>query len=184
MELETRTQACPGHTHSTCNMLNQLSCIPLPTAAWLCSEIDQVPAVGVPVAHDFLLGHMQQGQEFVEKSLLAFGAELEIQPPHSAAEDGEPIVQVLSRRHPQRDTIVVVADGGHQPFDTVCVSHILHGLSMKVKALRFGPVSTVRGIDRVSNNMVVGKGVGETLCSGLVLRRWHDANLRFHRSGC
>ena len=171
-------------THPVRDVRDQFLGVALPAAGGPGAEIDEVPALGVAVAHDLLLGRVQQGQELVEEALLPLGAELEVEPPHAAAEDGEPVVHVLPGRHPQRDAVVVVADGGHQALDAVRVGDVLEGLTVEVEPLGFAPVGAVGGVDGIPHDQIVGKGFGETLRSGLVFRRRHDADGGIGWSGC
>ncbi len=167
-----------GMSHPPRDVLDQFPCIPSPSTVELGPEIDEVPAVVVALAHDFLLGCVQQWQEFVEEPLLPLGAQLEVQPPHPAPKDREPIVHVLAGRHPQRNAAVAVTDCSHESFDTMSVGDVLQCLAMECEALLLGPVGPVRSVDGISNHIIFDEGLGKTLGGGLVFGGRHDTDLR------
>jgi hypothetical protein len=82
-------------TYLSSHLLDEFPGVASPSAARLGSEIDEVVTVIVSGTHDLELGVMQQRHQLVIKSFLAFGGQLVVQSPHSGAQQGQPVVQVL-----------------------------------------------------------------------------------------
>lgn len=82
------------------HMRNQLLRVSLASRTLLAAEVDEVIRIIVPLGHDMVLGVVEQRQELVVETLLAFLGELVPETPHARAKDGPEIIHVLSRRHP------------------------------------------------------------------------------------
>jgi len=81
-------------------MLDQLPRIPIIARTWLRPQIHEVIRVTIALAHDLVLGVVQQGEELRVKARAALGAELVEEAPHARAQNRPPVVHVLSGWHP------------------------------------------------------------------------------------
>jgi hypothetical protein len=92
---------------------------------------------------------------------------------------------------PQGNTVEVRADGGHHPLETVGISDVLQNFDMELPLLFLRPVRPVRGVDHVSDYLVIGEGFRETEGRFLVVTGGEDTDLallihggRLHSLGC
>lgn len=83
------------------HIFDDLPGIPFASARRAGADIDQVPALLVPLSHDLKLCIMQKREELVEEALAAFLRELVVETPQAGTEDREPIVHVVTRWHPR-----------------------------------------------------------------------------------
>ena len=81
-------------------IFNQTLCVPFAPRARSCANVNEVPGVVVVGAEDVVFGVVQQGEELVEETLLAFFGELPVEAVHAAPEHGAEIVHVLLGGHP------------------------------------------------------------------------------------
>jgi len=87
-------------THLDSHILNQLRRVPPAAAAGLGAQVDEVVAVFVAVAHDVVLGVVQQGHQLVVVPAAALGGELPVEAPHAAAQRRPPVVHGLAGEDP------------------------------------------------------------------------------------
>jgi len=78
-----------GRTNPQTHTLNQLSRIPLPPRTRFTAQVHEIIRIVVAITHDIMFGIVQQGHEFIEESVAAFGGELVVESPHARAEGGE-----------------------------------------------------------------------------------------------
>ena len=81
-------------------MLDYLSCKTLATSSFLSPDVDKVPSIIITITKNLVLGIMKKGKEFLKEADSSLEAQLVIQAPHAAPEDGEPIVHVFAGWHP------------------------------------------------------------------------------------
>ena len=97
-----------GFTYLLGGILNQGFRIPFASRARFRANVDEIPGVVVVFAEDVMFGVMQQGEELVEKALLAFFGELPVETVHAAPEHGAEVVHVFVWGHPVLSRVVLV----------------------------------------------------------------------------
>lgn len=77
-------------------MLNQLPGVPFSPRAGFAPEVHEVVGIIVAIAHDVVLGVVQQWHEFREEPVAALGGELVVETPHAGADGREEVVYIFT----------------------------------------------------------------------------------------
>ena len=107
-------------THLDGHVLDQLRRIPPAAAAGLGAQVDEVVAVVIAVAHDIVLGVVQQGQQLLVVSPAALGGELPREAPQAAAQRRPPIVHGLAGKDPGQQRLRVSEQGYSDDMTKAC----------------------------------------------------------------
>lgn len=82
------------------HMLDQLPSISLSARRRFAAQVNEVVGVVVSVAHHIMLCVVQEREEFLEETLLAFGGELVVKSPEATTKDRPEAVDVCSGLKP------------------------------------------------------------------------------------
>ena len=133
------------------------------------AEVDEVVAFGVSLAEHVTFRVVQQREELGEEAFAAFGGELVIHPPETAAEQGAPVLDVFSRGEPGGVVSIIAGrewwqvavpyghagiirpDGGDESIVDMRGGHVVHVLDVELLLTLGAEVSHIWGINAVSN---------------------------------